>query len=348
MSQSNSWVELASISGTIDSDISDGGDWQTASINNAGATSPLIPSPQQNFHANSQFRFGFSSDAVNQDIGLWIDDIVLIYDQQLRVDEYGIIAQGLNFQGTVPESWGKATIQLTNTGNVSEIFTPSVTGLPNDWQSYFTQTSGVSITESNGIYLEKGETKSIELHFQPNLGTSQGYYPIIFSATSKTHNSVISSLPIQLEVVPDRIPEFLPMMGQTRCVPGSSCVTTASITNSGGASDIFSLSIDYSALPIGWSASFAWNQATEILVQPGYTAPIMLTYTVGSDAVPDSIGLFDLIATSQNDSSRTDTLTVEIIASMVSDAYIYPDITPTLNKNYIAPGDSVSDSFYSS
>ena len=342
MSQSNSWVELASISGTIDSDISDGGDWQTASINNAGATSPLIPSPQQNFHANSQFRFGFSSDALNQDIGLWIDDIVLIYDQQLRVDEYGIIAQGLNFQGTVPESWGKATIQLTNTGNVSEIFTPSVTGLPNDWQSYFTQTSGVSITESNGIYLEKGETKSIELHFQPNLGTSQGYYPIIFSATSKTHNSVISSLPIQLEVVPDRIPEFLPMMGQTRCVPGSSCVTTASITNSGGASDIFSLSIDYSALPIGWSASFAWNQATEILVQPGYTVPIMLTYTVGSDAVPDSIGLFDLIATSQNDSSRTDTLTVEIIASMVSDAYIYPDITPTLNKNYIAPGDSVS------
>ena len=169
----------------------------------------MIPSLQQNFHANSQFRFGFSSDAVNQDIGLWIDDIVLIYDQQLRVDEYGIIAQGLNFQGTVPESWGKATIQLTNTGNVSEIFTPSVTGLPNDWQSYFTQTSGVSITESNGIYLEKGETKSIELHFQPNLGTSQGYYPIIFSATSKTHNSVISSLPIQLEVVPDRIPEFL-------------------------------------------------------------------------------------------------------------------------------------------
>ena len=68
--------------------------------------------------------------------------------------------------------------------------------------------------------LKKGETKSIELHFQPNLGTSQGYYPIIFSATSKTHNSVISSLPIQLEVVPDRIPEFLPMMGQTRCVQG--------------------------------------------------------------------------------------------------------------------------------
>ncbi|MEC7229256.1 MAG: CARDB domain-containing protein, partial [Candidatus Thermoplasmatota archaeon] len=90
MSQSNSWYELANITGTIDSDISDGGDWQTASINNAGATSPLIPSPQQNFHANSQFRFGFSSDGVNQDIGLWIDEIVLIYDQQLRVDEYGI------------------------------------------------------------------------------------------------------------------------------------------------------------------------------------------------------------------------------------------------------------------
>ena len=65
----------------------------------------------------------------------------------------------------------------------------------------------------------------------------------------------------------------------------------------------------------------------------------MLTYTVGSNAVPDSIGEFDLIATSQNDSSRTDRLTIEIIASMISDAQVYPTISPAINPQAVRPGE---------
>ena len=337
MNPSNSWVELASITGTTSSDITT---WHTWSLNNAGAISPLIPTPQANFHANSQYRFGFTSDAANNDIGLWMDDIVIIYDQQLRQDEYGIDTSGVGVNGAVPNSWGKATIQLTNTGNVSETFTPSVSGIPNDWQYYFSQTSGVSITESNGVYLEKGETKIIELNFQPRDSENQGFFPITFTSTSKTHQSISSSIVIQLEVVPDRIPEFLPHLSIARCTPGSSCVTTISITNSGGAPDVFMLSLDYDNLPLGWSVSFSWNQPTEILVQPGFSVPIMLTYTIGSDAVPDSIGTFDLIAISENDSSRTDSISIEIVASMISDADVSPDIEQIGSAKLINPGDS--------
>ena len=340
MGPSNNWVELSSITGTVDNDFSDSADWNTWSINHAGAISPLIPSPQQNFHVNSQFRFGFSSDAINNDIGLWIDDIVIVYDQRLRVQEYGITANGVNVEGTVPESWGKATIQLTNTGNISETFTPEISGMPNDWQYYFSQTSGVSITEANGVFLEQGETKIIELNYQPKSAENQGYYPITFTVTSKTHETVSSSIAIQLEVNPDRIPEFLPMLGLTKCAPGSTCVTTVTITNSGGAADVFRLSLDYTNLPLGWSASFSWNQATDIFVQPGFTVPILLTYTVGDDAVPDSVGSFNLIAVSQNDSTRTDSITIEIAASMVSDALVYGDLSNEFNTLYIAPGES--------
>ena len=345
MSPSNTWVELVSISGTIDNDFSDSSDWQTASINDGGIISPLIPSPQQNFHANSQFRFGFSSDATINDIGLWIDDIVIIYDQKLRIDEYGIEVTGVNTAGTVPESWGKATIQLTNTGNVSDTFTPSVSNMPSDWQYYFSQTSGVSITESNGVYLEKGQTKLIELNYQPKSNENQGLYSIGFTASSKTHQSISGYIPLQLEVIPDRIPEFLPMAGIVRCAPGNTCVTTASVTNIGGATDVFSLSLDYTNLPVGWSVALSWNQANNILVQPGFSVPIMLTYTVGSNAVPDSIGQFDLIATSQNDSSRTDRLTIEIIASMISDAQVYPTISPAINPQAVRPGESIFATF---
>ena len=70
----------------------------------------------------------------------------------------------------------------------------------------------------------------------------------------------------------------------------------------------------------------------------------MLTYTVASDANPDSVGTFDLIAISQNDSSRTDQLTVEVIASMVSDASIYPSQS-SQEDLIIKPGESTTVSF---
>ena len=344
MDPSNSWTELASITGTVDNDFSDSANWQTWSVNNAGASSPLVPSPQQNFHSNSQFRFGFTSDLSVNDIGLWMDDIVIVYDQKLRSGEFGISSTGLSTTGTVPNSWGKATIELTNTGNVSESFTPLVSGIPLDWQYYFSTTNGVSITESNGVYLEKGQTKLIELNYQPKVSENVGFYPATFTASSKTHQNVLSELSLQLEVTPDRIPDFLPISELITCSPGSSCFTSLSLTNIGGAADVFSLSLDYSSLPIGWSVSFSWNQLSEVLVQPGFTVPIMLTYSVGSDAVPDSVGSFDLIATSQNDSSRNDRLSVEVIASMVSDASIHVSQS-SQNDVMIAPGDSFTVSF---
>ena len=95
MDVSNSWTELASITGTIDNDISDSANWKTWSVNHAGGFSPLIPAPQQSFHANSQFRFGFTSDSSINDIGLWMDDIVIVYDQQLRATEYALSSTGI-------------------------------------------------------------------------------------------------------------------------------------------------------------------------------------------------------------------------------------------------------------
>ena len=344
MNPSNAWTELASITGSVDNDFSDSANWQTWSVNNAGAFSPLVPSPQLNFHVNSQFRFGFTSDSSVNDIGLWMDDIVIVYDQKLRASEFGISSTGLSTTGTVPNSWGKATIELTNTGNVSESFTPMISGIPLDWQYYFSTTSGVSITESNGVYLEKGQTKLIELNYHPKSSENVGLYPVTFSASSKTHQNVISELALQLEVTPDRIPEFLPISELITCSPGSSCFTSLSLTNIGGAADVFSLSLDYGSLPIGWSVSFSWNQPSEVLVQPGFNVPVMLTYSVGSDAVPDSVGSFDLVATSQNDSSRSDRLTVEVIASMVSDASIQSS-HPLQNGLVIAPGESITVSF---
>ncbi len=49
------WNEVGSISGTIDPNFTDGVNWQTWSVNHAGAYSPLIPVQQQYFNSQTQF-----------------------------------------------------------------------------------------------------------------------------------------------------------------------------------------------------------------------------------------------------------------------------------------------------
>jgi len=211
---------------------------------------------------------------------------------------------------------------LTNTGNISETFKPSITGLPSGWQYYFSYTSGVSISEANGILLEKGETREIDLHYQPKAGENQGLYQVDFVATSNSYQSTKTTLNLQFEVVPDRIPEVMDQVTVPTCAPGSTCLTTVYVSNIGGAADVFDISILYGTLPTGWSVSLAWDQESAIFVQPGTSIPVRLTFTIPEGAVPDTIGEFQLKATSENDTSRMDQKTIQISASMVSNAEI--------------------------
>ncbi|MBT7987361.1 MAG: hypothetical protein HN689_03855 [Euryarchaeota archaeon] len=344
-SQNNAWIELISMTGTTDNTFTDSANWNTFSLNHAGAFSPLVPTSSQLFHTNSQYKFSFTSDSVNNDIGFWMDDIVIVYDQEAKQSEFDISVSGLSVTKTVPGSWGKAVLELTNSGNISEIFTPSMQNLPAEWQYYFSHQSGVSISEDNGVLVEKGETKIIELNYQPKSSESAGLFPIGVTLSSVTYGQVSDTINVQLEVEPDRIPEFSESSTSPRCSPGNTCTYSAYVMNIGGASDVFDLSLSYQNLPIGWSVAFAWNQPTSIYVQPGILTEILLTYTVAQDAVPDSIGIFQIRAQSQNDSSRTDTLDVTATASMVSDASVYLQEPYIDTKWSVNPGELVTIGF---
>ena len=86
------WVEVGSITGTVDAVLSDGANWQTFSVTNKGHTSPLIPVEDALFHSNSQFKFEFTSDASGTDVGFFIDEIVFVYDQKVRPEEYQVLS----------------------------------------------------------------------------------------------------------------------------------------------------------------------------------------------------------------------------------------------------------------
>ena len=334
------WTEISSITGIIDQTFTDGANWQTWSVNNQGHASPIIPIPNQFFHQNSQFKFVFSSDSANNDIGLWIDEIVIVYDQELSVSEYGLEAVGVYSTGTVPDSWGYSRIAVTNTGNITDTYTPQLNNLPQGWDTYFAQTTGVSISQANGILVEPGQTKEFDVYFKPESSANQGMYQVQFELVSKTHQSVLKTLNLQFEVTPDRIPSFLEPLSNPSCAPGTSCAFELYITNIGGASDVFDISLDINNLPDDWVISLAFDQTDKIFVPPGVSVPISMIFTVPSDAIPDSVAIFDIIANSQNETNRQDKLTVNLVASMVSDAQV--TTTSVVDDGYweLSPGET--------
>ena len=98
------WSEVGSITGTIDNVFTDGANWQTFSVANKGHSSPLIPVPDDLFHSRSQFKFEFTSDATGTDIGFYIDDVVIVYEQKVRPDEFSVSAQGVSTNGAMQET----------------------------------------------------------------------------------------------------------------------------------------------------------------------------------------------------------------------------------------------------
>ena len=129
------WTQVATISNTVDGTFLDGVNWQTFSVSHKGAASPIIPMDSSYFHSSTQVKFEFTSDASGSDIGYWVDDIVFVYDQKVRENEYQVSARGISTNGATPGNWGSINLEIINDGNISETYIPSLQGLPSAWNA---------------------------------------------------------------------------------------------------------------------------------------------------------------------------------------------------------------------
>ena len=316
------WFQLGSISNTIDQNFVDGQDYQTFSVNNAGATSPLIPVPNEHFHSQTQFRFLFESDASGTDIGYYLDELVFVYDQKVRQDEYALSSSGISTVGSVAGQWGTVRVEITNDGNISDSVLPGISGLPDGWDVYFANPSGVSINTQTGVLLAPGESKFIDVKIQPDPNATTGLQQMTFIGTSSQHLVVNTTLPMQFQVIPDREPFIVKPETSVTCSPGSSCPFSIEIQNLGDATDVFDLSIDTSALPANWMVNLAWTQESSVLVRTDTPVMVDFSLTIPTDAIPDSMFSFALTALSQNNSIRSHTQNIDVSASMISNATI--------------------------
>ena len=337
------WDETFTMQNIVDNNFQDGISWQTFSAPYNGKNSPLIPTDNSHFHSTTQLRFTFSSDASGNDIGYWIDDLVIIYDQAAKKSEYQIQTNGVSTLGGLPGDWSTTRLEMTNTGNISARYTPTANGVPINWTYYFAYPNGASIG-SSGIELLPGETRQFDLRVLVDENQSQGNIPVTVNVTSNQYSDIQHGVQTSIKILPDRLPNIIVPEITPRCSPGTTCNFPVTVENIGEATDVFALSIEDKNMPTGWSIGFAWNQSTNILVRVDTPRHIWLTVTVPSGIEPDVTAESWLTATSANDSRRIDTKAIEVAAAMISNAQINVDTT-VQGIDYIDAGQSYDVSF---
>ena len=318
------WDSLLTIQNTIDGTFQDGANWQTFSANANGFSSPVVPlDNSKHMHQNSQIKFELTADSSVEDIGYWFDEFVIIYDQVARASEYSFSSQGIQTTGALPGEWGKVSVEITNSGNISDRVIPVLNGVDQDWQYYFAHTTGATISQNSGFTLMPGETRQIDLFLQPDENETIGFKQLDLVFKSSTNSLVNTTLPVSFQVKPNRVPNIVIPDQRPSCAPGQTCNFQIEIQNIGQATDVFSISTDISQLASGWNVQLAWSQPSGVLVRPEMPVFVNLQMTVPSDAIPDSTTDFDLIATSQNDSSKFDVEEISISASLTSEIDIH-------------------------
>ncbi|MBR68600.1 MAG: hypothetical protein CMA86_03715 [Euryarchaeota archaeon] len=335
------WSEIGSFTGTIDQDFTDSANWQTFSVNNKGANSPLVPVAQDLFHSSSQFKFEFTSDASGTDMGYWLDDIVIMYDQKIRPSEYNVSAQGVSTNGATAGSWGSVSLNIINTGNISETFIPELTGLPASWNAYFQRSSGSSFDPTKGLYVPTNSPVQFTIMIQPSVTASLGFHQMSIQLSSQSYPGVTTTLPVQFLVMADRIPVVTPPDVRPSCPPSHTCTFEVDFSNEGGATDVFDIIMDTSQIPNGWTVAMAWSQHSSVLIRPNETVSALFTMTVPEDAAPDTVVEFDITLQSQNDTARVDTKEIQISASMVSEAAVDLVASYKLERTYVDAGGSL-------
>ena len=341
--ETGAWFETFTMQNVIDNNFQDGLDWNTFTASYNGRNSPLLPLTNSHFHTTTQLRFTFTSDSVDNDIGYWIDELVIIYDQAAKKKEFQIETNGVSTIGGLPGDWSTTRFEMTNIGNISARYTPSASGIPENWSHYFAYPTGASIG-SSGVELLPGESREFDLKVLVDENASQGNIPVTVNVTSNQYPDIEDGLESTIKILPDRLPNVIPPQPTPRCSPGDTCKFPVTVENIGEATDVFTISIDDKNMPSGWSIGLSTNQSTSVLVRVDTPVQVWLEVSVPTDAEPDETAEVWLTATSTNDTRRFDMETIEVAAAMTSIAEISFEGDKD-SEAFLDPGSSLDVSF---
>ena len=325
---SGNWVNNVnngfSFDGVVDGDLTDGTNWLIQNeINKPGGTSrPGFNIPPSTLSSQSQFRFRFISDSSDNGQGYWLEDIVLIYDEKAWPEEFGVgITHGVDGHARRGH-WAEHPISITNDGNITDFYQPSLSGLPSGWDYQFVHMSGSTILPSMTIQVDPGETFNFQAHIKPGPSAAVGGQTATATISSTLHPSTSASVTLNTLVDPEYIPSWDPILQSNYCLPGSSCEFAINLSNIGDGSDTFAV---YSTPVVqwgNWTFDISFNQPPTVTIPPGSSAVVLLQADIPNTALPGQTASIDVTAISQADNSVTDTIRVNLTASMISNSEV--------------------------
>ena len=326
---SNSWVNLVnngfSFSASPDSNLNDGVSWLIQNeANRPGASASLDPGmiiPTQTMHQQTQFRFRFISDNSDNAQGYWLDDMVIIYDEKAWPEEFGVqmTNNGQNSHARRGH-WADHVVTIQNDGNITDQFTPSISGLPNNWDHQFVHMSGSTILPSMSLELEPGESLSFKVQIKPGPASSTGPQQSTVIITSDNHAPSTASVTINTVVDPDYIPSWEPVPNTHYCLPGNSCEFAINLSNIGDGSDTFAVISTPVIQWENWTFDISFNQPPTVTIPSGSSTVVLLQADIPSSGLPGQKASIDVTAISQADNSVSDTIRVNLTASMISNS----------------------------
>ena len=283
---------------------------------------PYFPMQMAAANANWKFRLQFDSDASGTEIGYWVEDVVMFYDQKARLEEYStVISQAANGHAQ-PGEWSSQQVTIINDGNVSDRILPTVTGLPAGWNFSFQHVSGSQLQPGTPIELDPGESKVIQVRIQPAMGAPVASQPFTLELTSADAPAHQVTRQLSMTVDPSYRPLWSAGPHNFFCVPGQSCDFQVELHNDGDAQDTFTLSSADVTTEPGWTWALDFEQPGSITVPAGGSTWVELSGTVANGAQPGEKVAIDLTATSNADPSKFATIRPNMTAAMVSDAHV--------------------------
>ena len=335
---SNSWVNIVnngfSFSASPDSNLNDGVSWLIQSEANRPGSSSLDPGmiiPTQTLHQQTQLRFRFISDNSDNAQGYWLDDMVIIYDEKAWPEEFQVQMSSSGGDGHARRGhWADHLVTIQNLGNITDQYSPSLTGIPQDWDYQFVHLSGSTILPSMSLELEPGESLTFKVQIKPGPGASTGSQSATATITSDNHGPSTASVSINTIVDPDYIPSWDPVPSTHYCLPGSSCEFSINLSNIGDGSDTFTVL----ATPViqweNWTFDISYNQAPTVTIPSGSKSTVLLQADIPLTGLPGQKASIDVIAVSQADNTVSDTIRVNLTASMISNSGVgvAPDDIP--------------------
>ena len=328
-SSSNSWVNLVnngfSFTASPDSNLNDGVSWLIQNEANTPGTSPSLDPgmiiPTQTLNQQTQFRFRFISDNSDNAQGYWLDDMVIIYDEKAWPEEY-MVQMTSNGQDSHARRghWADHVVTIQNDGNITDQFSPSISGLPNDWDYQFVHMSGSTILPSMSLELEPGESLSFKAQIKPGPGSSTGSQQATVSITSDNYAPSSASVTITTVVDPDYIPKWESVPHTHYCLPGNSCEFSINLSNIGDGSDTFAITSTPVIQWENWTFDISFNQPPTVTIPSGSNAVVLLQADIPSNGLPGQKASIDVTAISQADNTVSDTIRVNLTASMISNS----------------------------